>query len=40
LAHQQARAYHDFSNLFIISQALQELASDCAPASALALLQS
>lgn len=40
LAYQQARAYQDFSNLIAISEALQELSSDCAPATALALLTS
>jgi len=40
LAYQQARTYQDFSNLIAISEALQELSSGCAPATALALLTS
>jgi len=40
LAYQQARTYQDFSNLITISEELQELSSDCAPATALALLKS
>ena len=40
LAHQQERTYQDFSNLMPISETLVELSSDCAPATALALLTS